>query len=307
VYSEAPAYNIRASTLVWTSRDGAITPLPLPPAVYDHPRLSADGRSIVVHKEEGGDRNLWLFDTARDTLSKFTFASTNNWPVWSADSSRLMYASNRPGTQYDIYSKPADGSGPEQPLLARPLTQIPRAASPTGETLIFEETYADRPNTLWRMPLREKGEPRRLFGPGAGEMMPTFSSDGRWIGYVSPQSARNEVYVRSSTGEGSTWQISNDGGVEPVWSFSGRELFYRVNDKMMVVDVRQSPTISFGKPRVLFEGSYIFDENETQAFDVSRDGGRFLMLRPQRVPNATPLNVIVNWFDDLRRRAPASK
>ena len=97
VYSEAPAYNIRASTLVWTGRDGSVTPLPLPAAVYDHPRLSADGRSIVVHKDDSGDRNLWLYDTARDTLSKFTFTSSNDWPVWSADGKRIIYASNRPG------------------------------------------------------------------------------------------------------------------------------------------------------------------------------------------------------------------
>ena len=86
-------------------------------------------------------------------------------------------------------------------------------------------------------------------------MMPTLSPDGRWMGYVSPRSGRNEVYVRSSTGTGSTWQISNEGGVEPVWSLNGRELFYRENDKMMVVDVTQSATPSFGKPRALFEGA----------------------------------------------------
>ena len=67
---------------------------------------------------------------------------------------------------------------------------------------------------------------------------------------------RDEVYVRSSTGEGSIWPISNGGGVEPVWSADGRELFYRADDKMMAVDVVLSPAISFGKAHVLFEGSY---------------------------------------------------
>ena len=97
------------------------------------------------------------------------------------------------------------------------------------------------------MPLAGPASRTRLFD-AAGEMMPTFSSDGRWLAYVSSQSARNEVYVRSSTGGGRTWQISNGGGVEPVWSASGRELFYRADDTMMVVDVELSDPPAFGKP-----------------------------------------------------------
>jgi eukaryotic-like serine/threonine-protein kinase len=145
-----------------------------------------------------------------------------------------------------------------------------------------------------------------LFATGAGEMMPTFSPDGRWVAYVSRQSGHNEIDVRASSGDGSIWQISNGAGVEPVWSFDGREIFYRADDKMMAVDVVQSTPMSFGKPHVLFEGSFIFGGTESQDFDVSRDGRRFLMLKPQRVYEPIPLSVIVNWFDDVRRRAPVS-
>ena len=126
------------------------------------------------------------------------------------------------------------------------------------------------------------------------------------MAYVSRQSGHNEIDVRASSGDGSIWQISNGAGVEPVWSFDGREIFYRADDKMMAVDVVQSTPMSFGKPHVLFEGSFIFGGTESQDFDVSRDGGRFLMLKPQRVYEPIPLSVIVNWFDDVRRRAPVS-
>jgi serine/threonine-protein kinase len=176
VYSESTLADTRVSTPVWTARDGAVTPLPLPPAIYDHPRISPDGRSIVVQKAmlPAGSGDLWVYDTTRETLTKFTLTARNNWPVWTPDGKRLIYGSNRPDTQWDIVEKPADGSGPERMLLARPLTQIPRAVSPTGDTVVFEETYADRANTLWQMPLREIGEPHPLFDR-AGEMMPTFS------------------------------------------------------------------------------------------------------------------------------------
>ena len=316
VYSEAPAYNTRVSTAVWISRDGSTTPLPLPPALYDHPRVSADGRKIVIHRADARAVNgsslpasggLWIYDTARETLSKLTYGAAEDWAVWSADGTSIIYASNRPRTLWDILVAPIDGSAPARELLTRPLVQIPRAASPTGDALIYQEQYADRPSALWRLPLRPgTGEPRPLFGAGAGEMMPTFSPGGQWIGYVSKQSGRDEVYVRSSTGEGSIWTISNGGGVEPVWSDDGRELFYRADDKMMAVDVVLSTPISFGKPHVLFEGSYLFGATESQGFDVSRDGRRFLMLKPERRFESMPLSVIVNWFDNLRRRVPAS-
>jgi serine/threonine-protein kinase len=304
IYDDAAPSNILASTLVWVNRDGSVSPLPLRVAQYDHPRLSPDGRSIIVYKQEEGDRNLWLYDIARDTLSKFTLTSPSDWPVWTGDGRSVIYGSSRAGTQYDIFSKPVDGSNAERTLLSRPLTQIPRAAARSADVLILEETYADKPNALWRMSLRQPGQPQPLFDAPAGEMMPTLSPDGRWMGYVSSRSGRNEVYVRPATGTGSTWPISNDGGAEPVWSANGRELFYRENDKMVVVDVTASESLSFGKPRTLFEGSYMFGKTEGQEFDVSPDSSRFLMLKPQQPLTATPLNVRVNWFDELRQHVP---
>ena len=100
VYSEASDYNTRVSTVVWTSRDGSTTPLPLAPAVYDHPRLSADGRKIVIHRGEAravsgfglpSSGGLWLYDIARETPSKLTDGA-NNWPIWSPDGTSIFLA-----------------------------------------------------------------------------------------------------------------------------------------------------------------------------------------------------------------------
>ena len=313
VYSEAPAYNIRASTVVWTSRNGLATALPLPPGVYDHPRLAPDGSRIVIHRAESqsveqyaGPANggLWLYDPARDTLSKFTFTLATDWPLWSSDGMRIFYASNRPATQYDVFSKPADGSGPEQCCSRAPHTD-PRAASQPARRSSTRRRRRSAKHTVAHVVAWVRRH-RPLFGSGSGEMMPTFSPDGRWVGYIA--AVRTQRGLRAlQHRRGKHLAISERGGVEPVWSSSGQELFYRANDKMMAVEVTESATISFGKPHVLFEGTYIFGATEGQEFDVSRDGSRFLMLKPQRAPEAIPLNVIVNWFDDLRRRVPGSK
>jgi serine/threonine-protein kinase len=292
-----------SSSLVWVTRDGAETRVPLPPQRYDHPRVSPDDRRMVFNMLSGTDRSIWVYDLARDATARFTFQASNNWPVWSPDGARILYASNRAGTQWDIFAKRADGSGREEKIVNRPGTQIPRAISPDGSRLVFTETDPNRGDTLWTMSLTNPADTRPLLDKTAGEETPTFSPDGRWVAYVTPESGRKEVYVRSTAGLSGKWQISTGGGTEPVWSPAGRELFYRVGDKMMAVDVETSPSFSFGKPHLLFEGSYIFATTEGQEYDVSHDGRRFLMMKPQENPHTVvPLNVIVNWFEDLKRR-----
>src|SRR4029453_664746 len=69
------------------------------------------------------------------------------------------------------------------------------------------------------------------------------SPDGKWIAYVSDESGRFEIYVRSFPGPGEKWPISLEGGNEPVWPRNGRELFYRAGDTMMAVDVQTTPTV----------------------------------------------------------------
>ena len=88
------------------------------------------------------------------------------------------------------------------------------------------------------------------------EAAPRFSPDGRWLAYISDESGRYEIYVQPYPGPGGKWQISTEGGTEPVWNPNGRELFYRNGDKMMAVDIATQPGFSAGKPRMLFEGQY---------------------------------------------------
>ncbi len=100
-----------------------------------------------------------------------------------------------------------------------------------------------------------------------------FSLDGRWVAYHSNDSGRPEVFVRPFPGPGPKWQISTDGGSEPRWSRSGRELFYREGDKIMIVDVETRPAFHPSRPRTLFEAKFLF------SYDVAPDG-RFLMIKP---------------------------
>ena len=145
------------------------------------------------------------------------------------------------------------------------------------------------------------------------EWHPTFSPDGKWLAYTSDESGRGEVYVRAFPGPGAKHQISTAGGHSPSWARSGRELFYlqpdlaegrNVND-FMAVEVSSSPAFSASRPRKLF-GRAVSSYNPTRGYDLSADG-RFLILTPYDPPTekVTEIQVVLNWFEELKRLAPA--
>jgi eukaryotic-like serine/threonine-protein kinase len=141
------------------------------------------------------------------------------------------------------------------------------------------------------------------------ESVPQFSPDARWLAYISNESGRYEIYVQPYPGPGGKWQISTEGGTEPLWNPNGRELFYRSGNRMMAVDIATQPGFAAGKPRMLFEGPYMPTPGTTPNYEVSRDGQRFLMLKPSEQAQAAPtqINVVLNWFEELKQKVPTGK
>ena len=117
----------------------------------------------------------------------------------------------------------------------------------------------------------------------------------------------NETQPRFSPG--GKWQISTDGGTEAVWNPNGRELFYRSGDRMMAADIATQPNFSAGKPKILFERPYELNEGNNANYAVSPDGQRFLMLKPTEQELAAPaqINVVLNWFEELKQKVPTGK
>ena len=126
------------------------------------------------------------------------------------------------------------------------------------------------------------------------------------MAYASDESGRYEIYVQPYPGPGGKWQVSTDGGTEPRWARNG-EIFYRSGDKMMAVQTTLKPSFSAGKPSVLFEGEYALTLATKANYDVTPDGKRFLMLKPIKQDNSvTQINVVLNWFEELKRKAPTN-
>jgi len=130
-----------------------------------------------------------------------------------------------------------------------------------------------------------------------------FSPDGQLIAYTSLESGRLEVYVRGYSRPGAKRQASNDGGNSPVWAHSGKELFYLNGQKMMVVRIHNGAELTIGTPRLLFEGQYAI-AGMLADFDVTPDDRAFVMIRSEQAKKWVRLNVALNWFEEIERRAP---
>jgi serine/threonine-protein kinase len=294
------------SRLVWVSRTGAEQALAAPVHGYLQPRLSPDGRRVAVGITEQ-ERQVWLYDLSRETLTRFTFQGNNNLtPFWTPDGKRIAFTSNKEG-QRNLFWQLADGSGGLERLTTSKYVHIPGSWSPDGQLLAFAEINPTTGYDIWVLRLGDRKAQPFLRTP-FNEAAPRFSPDGRWLAYVSDESGRFEIYVQAYPGPGGKWQISTDDGTEPLWNRNGRELFYRSGNKMMAVEITTQPSFSAGTPKVLFQGQYQLLSLSTPNYDVSPDGQRFLMLKPdQETQSATQINVVLNWFEELKRRVPAKQ
>ena len=296
------------SRLVWVSRRGEEQLLPAVLHSYQYPRVSPDGRRVAVGIAEQ-EQQIWVYDISRDTLTRLTFeGNSNSTPTWSPDGKRLAFNSNRGGGPGSVFWQPADGSSDGERLTTSEYRRSSTSFSPDGQLLAFTETTPETGRDIWVLKLADRKAQPFLRTPYE-ETAPKFSPDGRWLAYSSDESGRREIYVQAYPGPGGKWQISSDGGQEPVWNPHGGELFYRSGSKMMAVDVTTRAGFTAGKPRMLFEGPYLPTAGSFPYYDVSPDGQRFLMLKPsESQANApTQINVVLNWFEELKQKVPAGK
>jgi Tol biopolymer transport system component/tRNA A-37 threonylcarbamoyl transferase component Bud32 len=224
------------SMLVWVSRNGAEQPLSAPVNKYVTPRLSPDGHRIAVQIDEEKETQTWLYDLSRETMTRFTFdGSVNFFPTWTPDGKRIAFQSNKEGPG-NIFWQLADGSGGLERLATSEYRQGPMSWSPDGQLLAFHEVNPVTLRDIWVLRMSDR-KALPFLRTRFDEAVPRFSPDGHWLAYISNESGRYEVYVQPYPGPGGKWQISTEGGMEPVWNPNGRELFYRSGDKMMVVDI----------------------------------------------------------------------
>jgi Tol biopolymer transport system component len=279
--------------------------LPLPPASYLYPRLSPDGRYLAV-EIEGPNHDFYVYDFARSVLTKMTTDGESHDPVWSPDGKQLAFRSWKSGGM-TMWSMPADRSSSALRLNPNGVRESPVSFSPDGKFLTFDEKGPQTEDDAWVLPL-DGSEARPIARSRFGEGSAKFSPDGRWIAYASDESGKEEVYVQAFPGPGPKLQISSGGGFDPVWRRSGRELYYRSRNAMMVVAIATAPALNASAPKRLWEGDYSSGAASScgmpgvssSNYDVTADGQRFLMVRDDdRSVFGTKIVVVLNWSHEL--------
>jgi serine/threonine-protein kinase len=292
-------------TLVGVDRQGKVEPVPSEPRSYEEPRFSPDGKRLAV-TVRGDNPDIWVLDISRGASARLTFESgEDETPAWTPDGARVTYSADRAGSPRAFYSKSSDGSGAEERLLEIPTHPHVSSWSPDGQTLVYTEFDPAFSADICVLTLGEKVARRSWLRTPFSERAARFSPDGRWLAYVSDESGRDEVYVQPFPGPEGKWQISVSGGTEPVWSHDGKEIFYRVGDRMMVVRVAAGQTFSAERPQLLFEGRFVPTRRGEAAYDVSPDDRRFVMIQRDVQSVATHLNLVLNFSGELKRRAPS--
>ena len=301
------------SRLVWVDREGReVEPLIKASNQYRIPRLSPDGQRLAV----GIRGDIWIHDLSLGTRIRLTFGGFNYQPVWTPDGKRVTFVSRRPGPpdlpslysgRRRLYWKQADGSGEIELLQEADGFLNPTAWAPDGQTLaFFEASYGSAGPGLHDLRLLQLGgDTSEFVATPFDERSPMFHPDGGWVAYVSNESGRDEVYVQSYPDPRGKLAISTEGGREPMWSRDGRELFYRQGLQMIVVPVTTKPTFTAEEPQLLFAGPYLTSPHISQ-FDVSNDGKRFVMIRPDEESTSAQIHVVLNWFEELKRLVPTN-
>ncbi len=281
--------------------------------------LSPDGRRIAISLLTELGTDIWIKQLPNGPSSRLTlYAGMDRSPAWTPDGRSVTFLSDRPtssdttqkGNRFNVWEQPADGTGEPRLLWAK---DSPTDAfwSPDRRWMMLGESKSAGGAMQGDVVAMQPGvdsAARGILTTGYDEQGATLSPDGHWLAYVSNEQGANEVFVRPFPNvTGGKWQLSSGGGSAPLWSHSGRELFYVANGKMQVVRVNPGATFSSEPPRALFTipSQVRAGSLASRTFAISPDDQRFLMVRDNNWADmaGTPQLVVVqNFFEELQAK-----
>ena len=296
--------------LQWMDTSGQMQPMRNVSAQYQEVRFSPDGTRLLLNINDGVQSDIWSYDIASDTLKRLTFYPDNDFAgIWSPDGTRFVYASWQPdvGT-FNLFLQSATGGGEPQRLTISKNFQSPTDWHPGGKYIVYSETRRDSGSDVMLLPIdiaangvAKPGKAAELMVTPANEDTAQFAPDGKWFAYTSDDAGRNEVFVRPFLGGGGRWQVSTDGAEWIEWRPGG--LFYGLSEEVVMrVPYRiGGRNFAADKPAL-----WMRIPQGVLWVDPPMSGTRAATIRADDKRSESVV-LVVNFFDELRRRAPSGR
>jgi Tol biopolymer transport system component len=292
--------------LTWLSLDGARRVILPEPRAFADPTLSPDERRVAMLVTEDRKTDVWIYDFTTTTFSRLTSIGSVLSVMWSPEGTHVVYAARGDSARSAFWRQPASGGSAAEKLLELPELAPVASISPDSRWLVYQVYH----NNSWDLNKADitarpaTGTP--YVASAANEIPPRFSRDGKWVAFLTDESGRNEVYVRSFPDPVSRVQVSAEGAQEPQWSDDGSKLYYRSGNSLLVASVEFTPTF-----RVIRRDTAIVNVQLPttltfgNSYDVARDGRRLLSLAPNR--DDFQLVISPNWITEFRAKIAASE
>ena len=288
--------------LIWVDREGRVEEALGDPASYDGLSVAPDGRIVVERTSVSANNvDLWVLDPQRGTASRLTFdPQVDIDPIWTPDARHVIYSAQDEDGGWEIRRRTASGVGDAEALVHFDSFATIDDVTADGKTLILIAFRGETRQDILRFDLDGSSEPQPFLATPFGEGDADLSPDDRWIAYVSDESGRSEIYVRSFPDGESKWQVSTEGGDQPTWRADGKELFYISDDRRLLsVSVDGRDGLAIGTPQELFKLTWA--RAGGSEYEPAPDGQRFLFLRDLVETDPTPFTVVLNWTSELIR------
>ena len=299
------------SDLALIDRKGGVEPLKLPPGPYQHARAAPSGTQIAVGTDDGKEAIVWIYELGRTTsLRRLTFGGRNRFPIWSADGQRVAFQSDREGDP-GIFWQRADGSGAAERLTTpeQGTSHVPESWSPKSERFLFGVSKGSS-ESLWMFSLLDKKATPFADVQSPSPINAAFSPDGRWVAYTDTEGGVTGIYVQPFPATGAQYLLSKSTTVSPLWSRDGREIVSQPQGgRQAVQSITTQPSFSFSAPVLMPRGHMDFGFTSQRNYDVMPDGRILGVIAAGQTqsPGTREIQVVLNWFEELKQRVPSPK